>query len=165
MVNAEKIGPWDLQFAGTIAQIVHKPKFEFNNKLEIIAHWKVNSVEEIGVDFLVSDIFMNEIFATTTLQPQFKKNWGTIPFPLPQIQGVFLNWPPLKMRITLRSQTLRLFSIMGGGQSGTLTLFRNRLLTGQHLANSRGGQLKKNTLYLCTYDVVSDSVHKAGPLC
>ena len=32
---------------------------------------------------------------------------------------------------------------MGGGQSGTLTLFRNRLLTGQHLANSRGGQLKK----------------------
>ena len=36
---------------------------------------------------------------------------------------------------------------MGGGQSGTLTFFRNRLLTSQHLANSRGGQLKKNTLY------------------
>ena len=32
---------------------------------------------------------------------------------------------------------------MGGGQSGTLTLFQSRLLTGQHLANSRGGQLKK----------------------
>ena len=32
---------------------------------------------------------------------------------------------------------------MGGGQSGTLTFFRNQLLTGQHLANSRGGQLKK----------------------
>ena len=36
-------------------------------------------------------------------------------------------------------QTLRLFSIMGGGQSGSLTFFLNELLTGQHLANSGGG--------------------------
>ena len=65
MVNAEKIGPWDLQFAGTIAQIVHKPKFEFNNKLEIIAHWKVNSVEEIGVDFFHEWNICHDNFATS----------------------------------------------------------------------------------------------------
>ena len=44
-------------------------------------------------------------------------------------------------------QTLRRFPIIGGGQSGTLTFFWNQLLTGQHLANSGEGQLKKNTLY------------------
>ena len=77
------------------------------------------------------------------------------------IHGVFFNcppppwkcldWPPLNllsMRITLRSS--RLFSIMGGGQSGTLTFFRNRLLTGQHLTKSRGGQLNKTP---CIYRV------------
>ena len=37
---------------------------------------------------------------------------------------------------------------MGGCLSGTLTLFCNRLLTGQHSANSGGCQLKKNTLYI-----------------
>ena len=31
-----------------------------------------------------------------------------------------------------------------GGQSGTLMFFWNQLLTGQHLANSGGGQLKKH---------------------
>ena len=41
MVNAEKIGPRDLQFAGTIAQIVHKPKFEF--KQQIRNHCAVES--------------------------------------------------------------------------------------------------------------------------
>ena len=35
---------------------------------------------------------------------------------------------------------------MGGASLGTL--FQNQLLTGQHLANSRGGQLKKNTLHI-----------------
>ena len=33
---------------------------------------------------------------------------------------------------------------MGGGQSGTLKIFWNWLLTSQHLANSGGGQLKKH---------------------
>ena len=40
-------------------------------------------------------------------------------------------------------QTLRRFPIRGGGQSGTLMFFWNQLLTGQHLANSGGAQLKK----------------------
>ena len=87
-----------------------------------------------------------------------------------QLQGVFINWslpeniyllappekclvwsPPKYFKYENHIEVLRhldFFRSWGGGQSGTLTLFRNRLLTGQHLANSRGGQLKKNTLYV-----------------
>ena len=65
------------------------------------------------------------------------------------IQGVFFNWPPPKsastgsplnlvsMRITLRSSDTKIFYDHRGGQSGTLTFFRNWLLTGQHLANKK----------------------------
>ena len=45
-------------------------------------------------------------------------------------------------------QTLRRFPIIRGGQSGTLTFFWNQLLTGQHLANSGEGQLKKSPCIL-----------------
>ena len=70
------------------------------------------------------------------------------------------DWPPLKMP-RLAPPTLKkvlsiatekgqipntlTFSIpRGGGQSGTLTYFLYQILTGQHLANSGGGQLKKH---------------------
>ena len=55
-----------------------------------------------------------------------------------------LDWPPSKSSKYENHQALRLFSIIRGGQSGTLTFFRNLLLIGQHLANSGEAQLKKH---------------------
>ena len=55
--------------------------------------------------------------------------------------------PPKSFKYENHIEILRhldFFRSWGGGQSGTLTFFRNRLLTGQHSANSRGGQLKKS---------------------
>ena len=69
-----------------------------------------------------------------------------------------LDWPPPKMPwqappcfgkvLSMAAEKGEIpntltFSIPMGGQSGTLMFFWNQLLTGQHLANSRGGQLKK----------------------
>ena len=51
--------------------------------------------------------------------------------------------------------TLRLFFNHRGGQSGTLTFFRNRLLTGQHLANSGGGELKKTPCIILRWDNIA----------
>ena len=45
-------------------------------------------------------------------------------------------------------QTLRRFPIKGGASLGLWRFFLNQLLTGQHLANSGEGQLKKTP---CTY--------------
>ena len=66
----------------------------------------------------------------------------------------FLIGPPLNllsMRITLRSSRHLDFFRSWRGQSGTLTFFRSRLLTGQHLAKSSGGQLKKTP---CTIAII-----------
>ena len=54
--------------------------------------------------------------------------------------------------------TLRLFFDHRGAQSRTLTFFRNRLLTGQHLANSGGGgAVKKTPCIIATpFDTVPD---------
>ena len=49
--------------------------------------------------------------------------------------GCFLTGPPLKM------------SLEWGGAGWDSNIFWNRLITGQHLANSGEAQLKKNTLY------------------
>ena len=51
--------------------------------------------------------------------------------------------------------SLRLFSIIRGGQSGTLPFFLNELLTGQHLANSGEDQLKKSP---CMYPAAEEMI-------
>ena len=52
-----------------------------------------------------------------------------------------LDWPPSKVWEVWESLSTNIFSVIRGGQSGTLTFFWNRLLTSQHLA--KGRQLKK----------------------
>ena len=52
-----------------------------------------------------------------------------------------------------QSQHFNFFQSQRGGQSWTLTYFSNLLLTGRHLANSGGGQLKKNTLYIQSFSL------------
>ena len=76
-----------------------------------------------------------------------------------------LDWPPQKMPrlappcfgkvLSMAAEKGEIpntltFSIPMGGQSGTLMFFWNQLLTGQHLANSGGGPVKKITLYVLT---------------
>ena len=55
------------------------------------------------------------------------------------------------MRITLRSSETKTFFDHGGGPVWDSNVFWNRSLTGQHLANSGEGQLKKNTLYKTSF--------------
>ena len=101
-------------------------------------------------------------------------------FYLYHIQGVFFNWsppknvsrlappknastgPPLnlvRMRITLRSSDTQIFYDHRGGPVWDWS--GNRLLTGQHLANSRGGQLKKTPLYGNVYFRLSHVDHRS----
>ena len=85
------------------------------------------------------------------------------------IQGDFFNWaspenvsrlapprnpstgPPLNLLSMRITKHLDFFSIIRGGQSGTLPFFLNWLLTGQHLANSREAQLKKSVRLITLY--------------
>ena len=59
-----------------------------------------------------------------------------------------LDWPPSKSSKYENHSALRLFLIIRGGQSGTLTFFFKSVTYRPTLSKFRGGPVKKTTLYM-----------------